>query len=132
VNTLYTFGYGNRPNYDSLKRYLTEHQIRYLIDVRLKPAGWSRIWHRDSLSEFCQTLGVDYISDQSLGNTSGKADWMPPDWTLAKSSMLAIEAMLKYGPVMLMCAELDYQRCHRTDIAIGINKLIDCPILHLS
>lgn len=132
MNTLYTFGYGNRPNYDVLKKYLTEHQIRYLVDVRLRPAGWSRIWHRDNLDKFCQNLGIDYISDQNLGNTSGKANWIPPDLALAKASLLAIEARLKQGPVMLMCAELDYTRCHRTDIATGINKLTNCPIVHLS
>lgn len=132
MNTIYTFGYGNRPNYDVLQKYLAEYQIRYLIDVRLKPVGWSKIWHSVNLNSFCNSLGVKYVSEPSLGNISGKPVWIPPDTTLAACSILLVQEFLRQNSVVLMCAELSHKRCHRTDVANEIATLTGSPVVHLS
>lgn len=65
MNIIYTFGYGNRPNYDTLLQYLTEYDIKHLADIRLNPKGWSRIWWADKLRDFCSKNDVlsAYSSD---------------------------------------------------------------------
>ena len=131
MNTIYTFGYGNRPNYEMLSQYLIEYKIKQLIDVRSNPKGWSRIWWADKLREFCSKNDVLYMSLPALGNTSKTANWVPSDMPLALKTLKGVAFSLQTDSILLMCAELDHKRCHRTEVAEGLSKLSGCSVIHL-
>ena len=131
-NVIYTFGYGNRSNYNDLQKYFADYNINCLVDVRLKPYGWSKIWCAEYLDYFCKQQKVDYLSLKALGNTSGNVQWMPPDIVQAKEAIFAVKEKLEQGSVVLMCSEKDYRRCHRTAVADSVVELVSCPVVHLS
>lgn len=125
TSVIYTFGYGNRPTADSLLGFLGEYEIPYLIDVRLRAKAWTRRWWGDSVKQVVEGVGVSYLPRPDLGNTSGTAKWIPPDTSKAVLSLMEIrELLLEKGSVMLMCAELDNQKCHRTAIAQKLQEMV--------
>ena len=122
--TIFTFGYGNRTNYTRLIKCFNEHKIKYLIDVRLKPYGWSAIWHCNQLEKMCEQNGVKYISKKQLGNTSGKPKWVPENKNSAIKAMKDVAKLHDDGNLILMCSELDYNRCHRKEVATRLSVVI--------
>ena len=126
-----TFGYGNRKNRDDFLHYLQNHLVKYVIDVRLHPRAWSRQWYGDKLEEFCRENNIKYISKPPLGNTSGKANWIPPDKDKAEAALQEIAELAEDGTVLLLCAEMDYDRCHRLEVAHRLRQLVEAEIVHL-
>lgn len=126
-----TFGYGNRPNYDTLLDYIKQFNVSILIDVREKPRAWSRKWYGDQIHKFCNEQGIDYISDTSLGNVSGTNRWISPNPDKANEVLQDIAKKTQSKTVLLLCAEMDYRRCHRVEVAEQLQQLIDQPIQHL-
>lgn len=127
-----TFGYGNRKNHDQFLEYLDKYQVNFVIDVRISPRAWSYNWHRNKLQEVCETHNVQYISKTALGNTSGKQNWIPPNREEAEFALQEVAELAEKGTVLLLCAEMNFQRCHRTDVASQLNQLIsNSQIEHL-
>lgn len=134
LKSILTFGYGNRKDYSVFLDYLKTYSIQYVIDVRLNPRAWTRKWYGCALKKFCDEMDIEYISETSLGNTSGKKNWTPPDIALAEQRLLEIAEILnskKTRNILLLCAELDYSRCHRTEVAERLQSMTDFPIKHL-
>lgn len=127
-----TFGYGNRKDYDSLAEYLKNHQVKYVIDVRKNPRAWCRKWYGEQVKVFCGLQGIEYISSPDLGNTSGNENWIPPDPEQAQKALEEVAKLAKLGNVLLMCAEMNYERCHRTQVANMLGKLTSLPVINLS
>lgn len=131
LHRIYTFGYGNRVNYDQLCFYFKKHSISTLVDIRKSPKAWTRKWWKDKVSELCALNDVQYLSMPELGNTSGNAKWIPPDPEEAQKK-LDFLLEIKTENVLLLCAELDYKRCHRTEVAELLHKLLeDSSVIHL-
>ncbi|MBL1211287.1 DUF488 domain-containing protein [Geminocystis sp. GBBB08] len=128
---LLTFGYGNRKDYDIFLKYLQEFNITCVIDIRLSPRAWSRKWYGDSIEKLCLSQNIKYLSKIALGNTSGNSHWIPPSIEEAEKELLQVSKILQKGNVLLLCAEIDYQRCHRTEIALKLEKLTNTLIKHL-
>lgn len=132
---LYTFGYGNRKGYSELANYIEANKINFLIDVRLTPYGWNAIWHHTELEKFCQQRNVHYHSLKELGNTINSPNWKPLDEKRAVNTLHGIARLLlnEGNHILLMCSELDHNRCHRTQVATRINQLLikPVPIEHL-
>ena len=126
-----TFGYGNRRNYEKFINYLQSYGVEYVVDVRLKPRAWSRKWYGEEIKNLCVSKNINYISEPSLGNTSGKANWVPVDEKSAEVALSEVANLARSGTVLLLCAELDYQRCHRTEIADKLAKIVALPVEHL-
>lgn len=131
VHTILTFGYGNRKNYDAFLDYIDEFDISCVIDVRLSPRAWSRRWYRDALEKLCVSKNIRYLSKAPLGNLSGRSDWIPPDISEAEEALSEVAKLLESGNVLLLCAEMDYSRCHRTEVASKLKALTDSSIEHL-
>jgi uncharacterized protein (DUF488 family) len=134
LKSILTFGYGNRKDYSVFSHYLKTHEIQYVIDVRLNPRAWTRKWYGCAIENFCSEMDVQYISETSLGNTSGGRKWIAPDIALAEQRLLEIARILnnkETGNILLLCAELDYSRCHRTQVAERLQSMTDFPIKHL-
>lgn len=126
-----TFGYGNRQNYDQFSSYLSEFDVDCVIDVRLSPKAWNRRWWGDQIKAFCESQKIPYISDSSLGNTSGTKEWVPPNKDEAEAALDSIAKDFKGKTVLLLCAELDPSRCHRTQVAERLCVLSSGQVIHL-
>lgn len=126
-----TFGYGNRTNYDEILRYIKDLNIAYVIDVRRVTRAWSRIWYGDKLSAFCNSSNIKYISKTSLGNTSGNKKWVPENPESANKELVEVAEIIKESNVLLLCAEKDSKRCHRSEVANCLSSLTSIPIKHL-
>src|SRR6476469_5282693 len=128
---IFTFGYGNRKNYDLFLAYLQSYDIKYVIDVRKNPRAWTRRWYGDKIEEFCFSKNVKYISKIDLGNTSGTQKWIPPNQKKAKAALREVAEITQQGTVLLLCAEMNPDKCHRVDVAEKLAKLVSLPVKHL-
>lgn len=127
-----TFGYGNRKDYEAFIEYLDKFEVSYVIDVRFTPRAWSRKWYGDQIEKLCISKGINYISKIYLGNTSGNANWIPPDKEEANKSLAEVAGIASNGTVLLLCAEKDHHRCHRAEVAKQLEKLVNLPVQHLA
>lgn len=126
-----TFGYGNRKDYDLFLKYIDEFKIAYVVDVRLSPKAWTRKWYGDAIEKICQSVNIQYLAKPTLGNTSGRSNWIPPEPSAAAETLTELAKILDSGNVLLLCAELDYLRCHRVGVAKELEKLTNAEIKHL-
>jgi uncharacterized protein (DUF488 family) len=128
---IFTFGYGNRKNYDLFLAYLQNYNIKYVIDVRKNPRAWTRRWYGDKIEEFCCSKNIEYISKIDLGNTSGTQKWIPPHQKKAKAALRDVAEITQQGTVLLLCAEMNPDKCHRVEVAEQLSKLVALPVKHL-
>lgn len=126
-----TFGYGNRKNYELFLDYLQRFDVKYVVDVRIRPRAWSRKWYGDQIHFFCNSNNIQYINKNVLGNTSGKENWIPPDQEQAEVALREIAEIARSSTVLLLCAEMNPNRCHRKDVADCLGKLASVPVKHL-
>jgi len=127
-----TFGYGNRKNYDLFLKYIDEFKVAYVVDVRLSPKAWTRKWYGDAIEKICQSVNIQYLAKPTLGNTSGRSNWIPPEPIAAAETLSELAKILaSNGNVLLLCAELDYSRCHRVEVAEELEKLTNAAVKHL-
>lgn len=126
-----TFGYGNRRNYDELLAYIQEFNIDLLIDVREKPRAWSRKWYGDQIEKFCHEQAIEYLSETTLGNISGTSHWISPNPEKANQVLQDIAQRASSKTVLLLCAEMDYHKCHRVEVAEKLKQFMEQPIKHL-
>lgn len=128
---IFTFGYGNRQNYDLFLAYLQNNDIKYVIDVRKNPRAWTRRWYGDKIQEVCLSKNIQYISKIDLGNTSGTQKWVPPNQKKAKAALGEVAEITQQGTVLLLCAEMNPEKCHRVEVAEKLAKLVSLPVKHL-
>lgn len=131
AHTILTFGYGNRKNYDAFLDYIDEFDVSCVIDVRLSPRAWSRKWYGDALEKLCSSRSICYLSKISLGNLSGCSDWIPPEIGEAEKALSEVAKILESGNVLLLCAEMDCSRCHRSEVASRLQALTGSSVEHL-
>jgi uncharacterized protein (DUF488 family) len=129
---IFTFGYGNRKNYEIFLNYLKECNIKYVIDVRAVPRAWSRQWYGEKIREFCELNQIKYISKTALGNISGNKNWIPANQEAANKDLSEISEIAQKENILILCAELDANRCHRTEVANSLERLTAIPVKHLS
>ncbi len=129
---IFTFGYGNRSNYDIFLGYLKDYHVSCVIDVREKPRAWSRKWYGEQIEKLCIEQGIEYISSTYLGNLSGTKEWVSPDPKKAEEVLQNIALKHQTKSVLLLCAEMDYKRCHRTEVANHLKELTHQNIHHLA
>ncbi|HLO87728.1 MAG TPA: DUF488 domain-containing protein [Nostocaceae cyanobacterium] len=130
-NYILTFGYGNRKDYEEFIEYLEKFQVAYVVDVRFRPRAWSRKWYGEQIEKLCASKGIQYTSQSYLGNTSGNANWIPPNQEEAEKSLAEVAEMANSGTVLLLCAEKESHRCHRMEVAKQLEKLVQLPVKHL-
>jgi uncharacterized protein (DUF488 family) len=131
-NNIFTFGYGNRSNYEQFEQYLSINQIDLVVDVRLTPRAWTRVWYGDRIKSFCRSKKVRYVSEPRLGNTSKKKEWIPPSTEEAESAVRKLSKMVAKRKILFLCAELKSERCHRTEVAERIGYLSENLVTHLA
>ena len=120
---IYTIGYGGRAPSEFIS-LLTQHGIRTIVDVRLRPDRASMGSYalarspEKGIQKLLATAGIAYVSVVQLGNIFISDD----DWTakyeelLHKAGDLLTAALLTRplaAPLCLLCAEKDPAQCHR-------------------
>ena len=131
MNTIVTFGYGNRKDHNIFIEYLRKFDITHVIDVRSSPRAWSRKWYGDAIAKVCTSENVHYFSKLALGNTSGKSNWIPPEKAGAEKALCEVSELLNVGNILLLCAELDSSKCHRVGVAEHLQLMTNASVQHL-
>ncbi|MEC4818419.1 MAG: DUF488 domain-containing protein [Scytonema sp. PMC 1069.18] len=126
-----TFGYGNRKSHDDFLKYLDFFEVSCVVDVRLSPRAWSRMWYGKEIEKLCHAKNIKYISKPSLGNTSGNKNWIPPNGEEATKALLEISEIAQTSTTLLLCAEIQHTQCHRVDVAQELQKLTKTTVKHL-
>lgn len=102
---LYTLGYGNR-SIDYIKKMISSYQIEILIDIREIPySKFNPTMNREALKENVTGMNCKYLWK---GNELGGKTVVITDESLAW-----LVDVSKSKSVVIMCAELDYHKCHR-------------------
>jgi uncharacterized protein (DUF488 family) len=130
--TLYTIGYGGRAPSEFIE-LLTQHSIRTIVDVRLRPdrasmGSYALAKSPDKgIEKLLTTAGIAYVSVIPLGNVFLGRD----DWEEAYQQLLACAGDLLTAPVFaptlaaplyLLCAEKDPAQCHRSLITTYLER----------
>ncbi len=121
-----TIGYGNGSWEEFIQR-LRPHNIEFLIDVRTRPASRTPEFNRDVCATLLEREGIKYIYlGDNLGGmpddpecyVDGKVDYTRCEARAEfKSGLLRIRNALEGGHrAVLMCSELDPERCHRSKL----------------
>ncbi|MDJ0514987.1 MAG: DUF488 domain-containing protein [Trichodesmium sp. MO_231.B1] len=126
-----TFGYGNPKDYSEFLAYLENFDVKCVVDVRKSTRAWSRRWYGEKIENFCCSKNIQYISKVSLGNTSGNKNWVSPTPEKVNADLSEIAEIARQGNVLLLCAELDPNRCHRVEVANFLNELVSAKVKHL-
>lgn len=114
-----TIGYGG-SNPDSFFGKLTEMKADYIIDVREDP---SRAYLGCYTKAHLEKRLTNYIWIRELGNKSRK---MPPHLVDEVVGMVKLKQICnKSKHVVLLCAEKDDTKCHRSYIKQKIIGILD-------
>jgi uncharacterized protein (DUF488 family) len=120
-----TIGYGNRT-LEAFLALLKQYAVRYLLDVRSVP--YSRFkpeFNREAFDALLKRHGIEYKycgdtlggrpEDETLYTEDDKVDYnaMRNSEKFQQGLQSVIENWEAWHPVVLMCSELDPDRCHR-------------------
>lgn len=136
---IYTIGYGGCHPQEFLN-LLKQHQIRAIVDVRLRPdrssmGAYARAKSADKgIAALLAGAGIAYYSFIELGNVFlDYSDWQQRYTQLLDTSgELLIERLNGIpAPYCLMCAEKRVQECHRRQIAGYLMQRKNYDIEHI-
>lgn len=125
---LLTIGYGGRRTSEEFVGLLHQYGVRYLADVRTKPFSKFRPeYSKEALAAILRLHGIVYVyMGDTLGGlpsdpacyTDGKVDYhkvREREWFAA--GLQRLETGWRAGHrIVLMCAELEPDRCHRSKL----------------
>jgi len=126
----FTIGYGGRSPTEFIS-LLKSQGVRTLVDVRLRPdrarlGCYVRAKSADKgIEKLLAGEGVRYLSLIELGNIfRDRESWREPYRRLLDAAGDLLTAKLNDldGPLCLMCAEKDVNRCHRQLISAYLER----------
>jgi uncharacterized protein (DUF488 family) len=101
---LYSIGYQNLKNIETLQDILKEKGIKILIDVRSRPYGRKSSFNKKILETSLPTAGIDYNwAGKTLGGFS----------EIHEEDIKNLAVWQKGRMACLMCMEADPDCCHR-------------------
>jgi len=122
---IYTIGHSNHP-WETFSTLLKQHGIGALVDVRSKPVSrWAAFANRRTLPGLLEEEGIQHLymgdllggkpSDPSPYDAQGKVDYNKirsmPYFGAGIGELVTLSSDTR---VVLMCAEEDPAKCHRT------------------
>lgn len=139
---IFTIGYGNDSFEDVFAR-LRSHGVGCVIDVRSQPySKWSPQFSKDALIALLSREKVRYVfMGDSLGGrpsdptcyTDDKVDYTlvdQRDWY--RNGIERLCAAWRQGQrVVLMCSEIDPERCHRSKLIGQTLDTMGVPVRHI-
>jgi uncharacterized protein (DUF488 family) len=116
--TIYTIGHSNQA-IDSLLEMLRSFGIQLLADVRSYPA--SRLWpqfNKDALQHSLTQADIAYLHMPSLGGKSTQGmSYSNMRSDSFENAINELQQIARETTVAYMCAEADWQHCHRSHIS---------------
>lgn len=111
---LYSIGYQNLKNIETLQDILKEKGIKTLLDIRSRPYGRKSSFNKKILETSLPTAGIDYNwAGKTLGGFS----------EIQEEDIKKLAIWQKGRIACLMCMETDPDRCHRkNEIARRLKK----------
>ena len=111
---LYSIGYQNLKNIETLQDILQEKGIKILLDVRSRPYGRKSSFNKNMLETSLPAAGIDYHwAGKTLGGFS----------EIKEDNIKKLAEWQKDKIACLMCMEADPDRCHRkNEIARRLKK----------
>ena len=101
---LYSVGYQNLENIETLRDILHEKGIKILLDVRSRPYGRKSRFNKKNLETLLPAVGIEYNWE---GKTLGGFSEIDED------DIKKLTTWQKGKIACLMCMEADPDRCHR-------------------
>ena len=122
--TVFTIGHGPK-RFGDVAAVLARHGVGVIVDVRSDPhSSHAPDFSRDRLLHLAAeaNLGYRWLGDRLGGRPADPSLWRgdDPDWgAIARTDDFAagiteLDGLARAGRVVIMCAELDPARCHRT------------------
>jgi uncharacterized protein (DUF488 family) len=137
MRRIYTIGYGNQgflPLLDRLEEALRKIRGSHFIvfDVRRKASSWCRDLSEDRINKLFQIEGYEYRHCPNLGNEGDREHIRLQDERHGLAELRAALENLRNGAeIVLLCAEFDHTRCHRTYVAERAQELYNVEVVHL-
>lgn len=134
---VFTIGYGNQ-GFEGVLRRLgavlkgTGSTHFLVFDVRRKPCSWCRDLTWPRIAKNLQLAGHEYRWCPNLGN-NGDAERVR--LCNERSGLVELRTTLERlrngTELVLLCAEWDHKRCHRTYVAELARELYRVEVIHL-
>ncbi len=123
-----TLGYGGR-DINSLISVLKEMNADAVVDVRHKPyCSWNRDFCGEVLKGKLAAEGIDYLWISDLGNMTKDIDNIKlVNEARGIEKVLAVVAQYEYDTVVLLCAEANEKRCHRSYVRDKLAAAVSMP-----
>ena len=141
---IYTAGYEGLQ-VDAFLHRLIRAGIRRLVDVRHNPIARRYGFHKSTLSNLSEQVGIEYVHIPELGIPS--AERVGLDATLDRFDLLAryererlpkqesavasLVASMRDKPSALVCMEAAPCECHRSRLAERLATLTGMPVVHI-
>jgi uncharacterized protein (DUF488 family) len=111
---LYSIGYQNLENIETLQGILQKKGIKILLDIRSRPYGRKSSFNKKILETFLPAIGIEYSwAGETLGGFS----------EIDEDDIKKLAVWQKGKIACLMCMEADPDRCHRkNEIARRLKK----------
>jgi uncharacterized protein (DUF488 family) len=124
-----TIGYGGFKNVAHLIKTLKEMSAGIVIDVRYKSyCGWNKDFCGDVLKEKLATERIDYFWIPDLGNTTRDIKRIKlVNEARGIEKVLSVAMQYKYDTVVLLCAEADEKKCHRSYLRDKLAATVNFP-----
>jgi uncharacterized protein (DUF488 family) len=111
---LYSIGYQNLKNIDTLQDILFEKGIKILLDVRSRPYSRKGSFNKKVLETFLPAVGIEY---NWVGKTPGGFS------EINENDIRELAVWQKGRIACLICMEADPDKCHRkNEIARRLKK----------
>ena len=141
---VYTVGYEGK-SVDAFFNDLLSNGIDTLIDVRANPISRKYGFSKLRLSQFCDTLGLEYCHLPNLGISrsartglgsavsyrrllSQYAKSMLPEH---RAEVDALGSLMRRTPSVIMCVEKNVECCHRSRLANAVADTTGLEVVHL-
>ena len=124
---IYTMGYSGRSVVSILK--FLEQVNGVAVDVRMVARSYVSSY---SGSAFAKALGPRYRHVQEFGNVNYKSGGPIKVLDLAAGAGKLVELLASGNSIVLMCACVQPDECHRTVVAEYLKNLWNCEVEHLT
>lgn len=125
MDKVWTIGYGNSTKEDFLS-YLKNQKIDVLIDCRNKPySRWQSWTNKVDFQEFLLDNGIGYENDTLLGGL------YPQTPEVINTQFDKLFSKYSNKRIVLMCSELDPDKCHRKMLLAPILKERGVQVEHI-
>jgi uncharacterized protein (DUF488 family) len=124
---IFTIGHGAN-DFRTIADFLNRFGIATVIDVRSRPySRHAPEFNKDSIAELAATAGFGY---RWMGDTLGGLGGTP-DPASFLASLHQVLTLAHSAPVVLLCAEGEPSRCHRSTVLAPPLEQMGARIMHI-